>query len=127
MSPSPNTKAREKMIETSFFHYLVLKVNHPGVEKNFDGLPSKKQIFSMFSANMTNGIHEMCKFPIGVGYQGPLFPLNLMEHQYMLLAEKLESNEKLIQWEQDMYQQYNAEINENNCHSSTKYLFVSGA
>jgi hypothetical protein len=107
-------KAREELLQTGFVYYDVLPANHPDVEKNFDGLPSKEVIAYMFSTNMVNGIKELCKFPIGVGYQGPLFPMNLVEHQPMLLAGELETDEKLTKWEQDMYKQY-AVINEDTC------------
>ena len=103
MSPLSKRKAREKVLWTGFVYYDVLKANHPDAEKNFDSLPSKEAIAYMFSTNMVNGIKELCKFPIGVGYQGPLFPMNLVEHQPMLLAGELDTDEKLTKCEENMY------------------------
>jgi hypothetical protein len=115
MLPLSKAKAREELMQTGVIYYDVLPANHPDVEKNFDGFPSKEAIAYIFSANMVNGVKELCKFPFGVGYKGPLFPMNLVEHQPMLLAGELKTNEQLTKCEQDMYKQY-SEINEETCH-----------
>ena len=57
----------------------------------------------MFSTNMVNGIKELCKFPVLADYKGPLFPMNLVEHQPVILTDELETDEKLNKWEQDIY------------------------
>jgi hypothetical protein len=107
-------KAREEIEKTGFINYDVLQADHPQVDKCFEAVPSKDAIAFMFNTNMVNGIHALCQYPFPDDYNGPVFPMYLVEHQPMDLTGELETDEKLNKWEQDIYKQY-SEITPDNC------------
>jgi hypothetical protein len=107
-------KAREEIEKTGFINYDVLLAHHPDADNHFAGVPSKDAIAYMFNSNMVNGIHALCQYPFPDDYDGPVFPMFLVEHQPMDLTGELETDEKLNKWEQDIYKQY-SEITPDNC------------
>jgi hypothetical protein len=74
----------------------------------------RRLLLIMFKRNMVNGIHALCQYPFPDDYNGPVFPMYLVEHQPMDLTGQLDTDEKLNKWEQDIYEQY-SEITPDNC------------
>jgi hypothetical protein len=107
-------KALQEIRETDFLNYDVLLAHHPDADNHFDGVPSKDAIALLFNSNMVNGIHALCQYPFPDDYDGPVFPMFLVEHQPMDLTGQLDTDEKLNKWEEDMYEQY-SEITPDNC------------
>jgi hypothetical protein len=107
-------KALQEIRETDFLNYDVLLAHHPDADNHFDGVPSKDAIALLFNSNMVNGIHALCQYPFPDDYDGPVFPMFLVEHQPMDLTGQLDTDEKLNRWEEDMYEQY-SEITPDNC------------
>jgi hypothetical protein len=107
-------KAIQEIRETGFLNYDVLLAHHPDADNHFAGVPSKDAIAYMFNSNMVNGIHALCQYPFPDDYDGPVFPMFLVEHQPMDLTGQLDTDEKLNRWEEDMYEQY-SEITPDNC------------
>jgi hypothetical protein len=107
-------KAIQEIQKTGFLNYDVLLAHHPDADNHFAGVPSKDAIAYMFNSNMVNGIHALCQYPFPDDYNGPVFPMFLVEHQPMDLTGQLDTDEKLNKWEQDIYKQY-SEITPDNC------------
>jgi hypothetical protein len=87
-------KAIQEIQKTGFLNYDVLLAHHPDADNHFAGVPSKDAIAYMFNSNMVNGIHALCQYPFLDDYNGPVFPMFLVEHQPMDLTGQLDTDEK---------------------------------